>query len=191
MTYLNENYNMVKFELTQKNKIKPLQGVYKIVALPVNFSLNNEELKDFIYQYMKFFRLNYISNTDNTIQSKSKLENSKFIVDLFLEDKLQIKKIQNLNISNSEEFYNKIKTILHFLPPLYIGQVKDQTFKIRFIQHLNKDNDNSLINRINQIEVLKKSFKLFVYTEIEYEYIDFIESFLIQTTNPIFNRQRS
>ena len=96
MTYLNENYNMVKFELTQKNKIKPLQGVYKIVALPVNFSLNNEELKDFIYQYMKFFRLNYISNTDNTIQSKSKLENSKFIVDLFLEDKLQIKKFKIL-----------------------------------------------------------------------------------------------
>ena len=191
MTYLNENYNMVKFEINQKNKIKDLQGIYKIVALPVNFSLNNEELKDFIYQYMKFFRLNYISNTDNTIQSKSKLENSKFIVDLFLEDKLQIKKIQNLNISNSEEFYNKIKTILHFLPPLYVGQVKDQTFKIRFIQHLNKDKSDSLINRINQIEVLKKSFKIFIYTEVENEYIDFLETFLIQTTNPIFNRQRS
>ena len=101
MTYLNENYDIVKFELNQKNKVKDSQGIYKVVALPINFSLNNKELKDFIYQYMKFFRLNYISNTDNHIQSKSKLENSKFIVDLFLEDKLQIKKIQNLNISNT------------------------------------------------------------------------------------------
>ena len=114
-----------------------------------------------------------------------------FVVKLFLEDRLRNNKISDVSIKNIEDFYDRIKPIVHFLPSLYVGQVKEQTFKIRFIQHLNKDKEDSLINKINKIEVLKKSFKLFIYLELEKEYIDFAESFLIQTTNPIFNKQRS
>lgn len=191
MTYLNEKYHIVKFELPQKNKIKDSIGIYRVVALPINFSLSNNELKEFIMEYMKFFRLNYISNTDGILNSKAEFNNAEFIVELFLEDKLKNKKICDLNIENIENFYDNIKPIIHFLPSLYVGQVKDQTFKTRFIQHLNKDNENSLINKINKIEILKKSYKLFIYLELEKEYIDFVESFLIQTTNPIFNKQRS
>jgi len=191
MTYLNEKYHIVKFELPQKHKIKNSIGVYRVVALPINFSLNSNELKEFIIEYMKFFRLNYVSNTDNSLRSESKFTNSEFMVRLFLEEKLNAKKVFELDIKNNENFFHKIKSIIHFLPSLYVGQVKDQTFKTRFIQHLNKDVGNSLINRINDTEILKKSYKIFIYLELEREYIDFVESFLIQTTNPIFNKQRS
>jgi hypothetical protein len=191
LTYLNSNYNVTKFELSQKNFIKNSIGVYRIVALPFNFSLNNQEIENFIYEYMKIFRLNYISNTDKKMKSISQFNNGKFINKILLENKLNNNKFHNLKNINNEEFYHKIKRIIHFLPSLYVGQVKDQTFKTRFIQHLNKDNENSLINKINNEIIFKKSLKFFIYLELEKDIIDFIESFLIQTTNPIFNEQRS
>ena len=52
MTYLNDNYGIVKFEKEQNYKITDKNGIYKVVALPISFSSDNKEL---IREYLSFF----------------------------------------------------------------------------------------------------------------------------------------
>jgi len=186
MTYLNDNYSIVKFEKAQGNKVSDKQGIYKVVALPITFSGNNKNL---IEDYIEFFKNFSLHKWENELNAKIYFDNSELLIKYF--KKFETNILNKCNIEDSEIFFNKIKQIVHFLPPLYVGQVKEQTFKIRFTQHLNEYKEDSLINRINKVDVFKNSYKLFIFTEVDKEYINFTESFLIQTTNPIFNRQRS
>ncbi|MFK5977162.1 MAG: hypothetical protein QM493_11725 [Sulfurovum sp.] len=186
MTYLNDNYGIVKFEKSQSNKVSDKQGIYKVVALPITFSKDNKSL---IKDYIAFFQNFSLHKWENELNAKIYFDDSELLIKYF--KKLETNILNKCNIENGEDLFQKIKQIVHFLPSLYVGQVKEQTFKIRFAQHLNESKEDSLINRINKVDVFKKSYKLFIFTEVDKEYINFIESFLIQTTNPIFNKQRS
>jgi len=186
MTYLNNNYRIVKFEKGQENKVSDKYGIYRVVALPISFNTDNQDL---IVEYLDFCKSLSLNEWDKKINSKLSLKDNNINIELCKNLKTNI--LAKVDVTDSEDFFHKIKYIAHFLPSLYVGQVKDQSFKIRFIQHLNEIKEDSLINRINKIDIFKKSYKLFIFTEVDKEYIDFLESFLIQTTNPIFNRQRS
>lgn len=190
MTYLNEHYGIVKFEKSQNYKISEVNGIYKIVALPITFKSNNEEL---IKNYLTFFKEFSINFWETEIKSNTSFNNSQIIVDLNKTFQKEMEKIisKGIDWDKEDDNFDVIKKLVHFLPPLYIGKAKDQSVKARFTQHLNYQNEKALINRIEKEPIFKKCYKLFIWLEIEKEFIDAIESFLIQTSNPIFNRQRS
>jgi len=191
MTYLNESYGIVKFEKEQSYKITDKNGLYKIVALPINFRFENKTL---VKDYLNFFKNFSINSWEKDINSNTSFRNSNITINLnktFEKDILNFINKKDIDWSKPENNFNHLKNLVHFLPPLYIGKAKEQSLKNRFTQHLNYQKDNSLINRIEKIDVFKKCYKLFIWVEIENNYIDTFESFLIQSSNPIFNKQRS
>ena len=190
MTYLNDNYGIVKFEKEQNYKITDKNGIYKVVALPISFSSDNKEL---IREYLSFFKNFSMSSWEEKINSSTSFNNSKIVIELsksFEKDIINIFE-KGIDWTNEEDNFDYIKKLVHFLPSLYIGKAKEQSLKTRFTQHLNYQKEDSLINRINKIELFQKCYKLFIWVEIEDDYIDSFESLLIQSSNPIFNIQRS
>jgi hypothetical protein len=189
MTYLNNNYGIVKFEKEQNYKITDKNGIYKIVALPISFNSNNKEL---VTEYLTFFKNFSMSSWEDKIDSSTTFKNSKIVVELnksFEKDIISIFD-KGIDWTKEEENFDHIKRLVHFLPSLYIGKTQ-QGLKTRFTQHLNYQKDDSIINRIEKVELFKKCYKLFIWVEIEDDYIDSFESLLIQSSNPIFNIQRS
>lgn len=190
MTYLNNNYGIVKFEKEQNYKITDKNGIYKVVALPISFSSNNKKL---VSDYLLFFKNFSMSSWEDKIDSNTSFKDSKIVVELnktFEKDIINIFD-KGIDWANEEDNFDHIKKLVHFLPSLYIGKAKDQSLKTRFTQHLNYQKEDSLINRINKFELFKKCYKLFIWVEVEDTYIDSFESLLIQSSNPIFNIQRS
>jgi len=134
-----------------------------------------------------------MSSWEEKINSSTSFNNSKIIIELsksFEKDIINIFE-KGIDWTNEEDNFDYIKKLVHFLPSLYIGKAKEQSLKTRFTQHLNYQKEDSLINRINKIELFQKCYKLFIWVEIEDDYIDSFESLLIQSSNPIFNIQRS
>lgn len=126
MTYLNNNYGIVKFEKAQNYKISEKNGLYRIIALPISFSYDNRKLMN---DYLKFFKNFSISNWENSISSNTIFNNSNIIVDLtksFEKDILNFLNKKDIDWSNNEINFDNLKNLVHFLPPLYIGKAKEQ-----------------------------------------------------------------
>ncbi len=142
---------------------------------------------------MQFFKRHSISSWNGNINSNSKYNDGKLTVEFqnYLETDISKFFKKGVDWSNGEENFEHLKRMVHFLPTLYVGKAKDQSLKNRFTQHLNYQKEDSLINRIEKNGLFKKCYKLYIWLEMEDEYIDTFESLLIQTTNPIFNKQRS